>query len=202
VPTPIRQPPRASPDHKSAIPRRALTLAVAIGSIGLLVAGCGSSSAPGPGPSPATFTAAAFRYARCVRDNGLPLFPDPSMTDHNGQQIAYLPTPSSLIASPAFKRANAVCQRILTPALDTTENVAARAARERQLTAFAKCMRGRGVPAFPDPDSQAQLSRQAIINAGVDLHAPAVVAAAKQCLPAAGGAITAGQIERAVSGAS
>jgi hypothetical protein len=124
------------------------------------------------------------------------------MTDHNGQQVAYLPTPSSLIASPEFKRANAVCQRILTPTLDTTENLAAQAAREQQLTAFAKCMRGHGVSAFPDPNSQAQLSQQTIINAGVDLHAPAVLAAAKQCLPAAGGAITAEQIGRTVSGAS
>jgi hypothetical protein len=188
MPTHIRQPPTANPDCESALPRRALALTVVVGNLALTVAGCGGSSSAGPGSSPATFTVAAFKFARCMRDHGLPLFPDPAMTDHNGQPIAYLPTPNSVAASPGFKRANTVCQKILTPTLDPTQSAAVKEAREQHLTAF------------PDPNSQGQLSQQMIINARVDLHAPAAVAAAKECLPSAGGAITAGQVGRAVSG--
>jgi hypothetical protein len=122
------------------------------------------------------------------------------MTDHNGQQVAYMATPSSVVASPAFKAANKVCQKILTPVLDTTPNLAAQSAREQHLAAFAKCMRSHGVPGFPDPTNRGQLTQQMVTNAGVDLNAPAVFAAAKTCQPAADGAISAQQIESAVGG--
>jgi hypothetical protein len=167
----------------------------------LLAAGCGSASpASSNGGSPASFTTAAFKYSSCMRNHGLQSFPDPIMTDHSGQQVAYMATPSSVAASPAFKAANKVCQRILTPVLDTTPDPAAQATRERHLAAFAKCMRSHGVPGFPDPTNQGQLSQQMVTNAGVDLSAPAVFAAAKTCLPVAAGAISARQIESAVGG--
>jgi hypothetical protein len=168
-------------------------------SVGLLVAGCGAGGAPsGPGPSPATFTAAAFKYARCMRGDGVTGFPDPSMTDHDGQQVAYLATSNSLIASPAFKRANKLCQRILTPTLDTTQNLAAKTTRAQHIAAFARCMRSHGVSAFPDPNSQGELSLQMIQSAGVDLQAPDVVDAARACLASADGSITVPEIEHAV----
>lgn len=190
---------RQAPRSITRLPLRPVALTAAAVSLALLGAGCAAGgSPPGPGPSPATFTAAAFKYARCMRSNGLTGFPDPSMTDHNGEPVAYLATSSSLAASPAFKRANKLCQRILTPTLDTTQNLAAKA---QHVAAFARCMRSHGVSAFPDPDSQGQLSVQMITRAGVDLQAPAVLDAARACLPSAGGAITVQQIERAVDGA-
>ena len=180
---------------------RTVGVAAAGLTLAALVAGCGAGGVPsGPGPSAATFTAAAFKYARCMRGDGLAEFPDPAMTDHNGQQVAYLATPSSLAASPAFKRANKLCQKILAPTLDTTQNLAAEATRARHLAAFASCMRSHGVSTFPDPNSQGELSPQMIAVAGVDLQAPAVFAAAKLCLASADGAITVQEIERAVSG--
>ena len=181
--------------------RRATPLAAAIASVALLAAGCGSSSPASPNTaSPASFTTAAFKYASCMRDQGLSSFPDPSMTDYDGQQVAYLATPSSLVASPAFKAANKVCQKILTPVLDTTGNLAAQAAREQHLAAFARCMRNHGVPGFPDPTNQGQLTQQMIASAGVDLNSPAVFTAVKTCLPAADGEINAQQVESAVGG--
>ena len=181
--------------------RLAKLLAAAIASLALLAAGCGSSSPTSSNtPSPATFTTAAFKYASCMRKQGLPSFPDPSMTDHNGQQVAYLDTPDSLRASPAFKAADKVCENILTPVLDTAGSLATQAAREQHMVAFAKCMRGHGVPGFPDPTTRGQLTQQMITNAGVDLHAPGVFAAAKTCLPSADGAISAQQVESAATG--
>jgi hypothetical protein len=198
----ISQPPKANQAQGPPGGRRPLIGALAaIAGIALVVAGCGGgSSSTGPGPSPATFTAAAFKYASCMRDHGLPSFPDPSKTDHNGQQVAYLGTSDSVETSPAFKTADKVCQKILAPTLDTAQNRAAQAAREQQMVAFATCMRSQGVPGFPDPTTQDQLTQQMITSAGVDLHAPAVFAAAKTCLPSAGGAISAQQVESAVKG--
>jgi hypothetical protein len=184
---------------KMSLPLRAIGGGATAACLALLAAGCGGGGASsGPGPSPATFTAAAFKYARCMRGDGVTGFPDPSMTDHNGQQVAYLATSNSLAASPAFKRANKLCQRILTPTLDTTQSLAAKATRAQHIAAFARCMRSHGVSAFPDPNSQGELSPQMIAAAGVDLQAPAVFAAAKLCLASADGAITVQEIERAV----
>jgi hypothetical protein len=131
--------------------------------------------------------------------SGLSSFPDPSMTDHNGQNVGYFATPSSLVTSPTFKSANKACQGILLPDLDTTQAVAAQAARKQHMLAFAKCVRGHGVPRFPDPTTQGWLTQQIIASAGIDLQAPAVLAAAKACLPAADGAITPQQVQQAIN---
>jgi len=174
-------------------------MTAALASASLLAAGCGGVSSSNPGPSAASFTAAAFRYASCMRQHGLSNFPDPSMTDHNGQQVGYLAPSNSLVASPAFNSANNDCQRILLPDLDTTQAAAERAAREQHMLAFAKCIRRHGVPDFPDPTTQGQLTQQMIASTGTDLQAPAVLAAAKACLPAADGTITARQLQQATN---
>jgi hypothetical protein len=179
--------------------RRATRLTAALVSAALLAAGCGGTSSSNPGPSAASFTAAAFRYASCMRQHGLSSFADPSMTDHNGQNVGYFATPGSLVASPTFKRANKVCQGILLPDLDTNQAAAAGAAREQHMLAFAKCIRGHRVPRFPDPTTQGQLTQRMINRAGIDLQAPAVLAAARACLPAADGAITAQQVQQAIN---
>lgn len=183
-----------------ACARRLAMLTAALGGVAVLVGGCGGSNATAAAVSPATFTAAAFKYSNCMRNHGLSNFPDPSMTDHDGQQVAFLATPSSLTASPAFKSANRVCQAILSPDLVTTQNVETQATREQHLLAFARCMRSHGVPGFPDPTTQGQLTQAMLSSVGVDLKAPAVLGAAKTCLPTAGGVITAEEVQRAVTG--
>jgi hypothetical protein len=195
------QPYGASPNGRGFVRRRRMIPPAAIACAALLLAGCGgSSSGNGIGPSPATFTAAAFKYASCIRVHGLSSFADPVMTDHDGQQVGYLATPGAVLASPAFKTANAACQSILSPTLDTTQSSASKAERDKHMVAFSTCMRTHGVSGFPDPTGQGQLSEQAITAAGVDLHAPAVLAAAKTCLPSADGTISAQQVERASEG--
>ena len=200
LPTHVTAPPEAKETH-ATIPwsRGAILLTAALATASLLAAGCGRGSSSNPGPSAASFTAAAFRYASCIRHQGLPSFPDPSMTDHNGQQVGYFARPSSLVASLAFTSANNACQAILLPDLDTAQAAVARSAREQHMLAFAKCIRGHGVPTFPDPTTQGQLTDQMIASAGIDLQAPAVLTAAKACLPAADGTITAQQVQQAIN---
>jgi len=183
--------------------RRAKLLAAAILSLALLAAGCGASSPSNSNTgSPTSFTAAAFKYSSCMRDHGLSSFPDPAMTDHDGQQVAYLTATIPVDPSPAFKRAQKACQGILPPPINAspTQLAQQRQTREQHLLAFAKCVRKHGIPDFPDPTSQGQLTVKIINAAGIDLHAPTFLTAAKACLGTSGGAITAADVQHALTG--
>ena len=183
--------------------RRAKPMAAAIASLALLAAGCGSSSPGSPNAeSPASFTTAAFSYSSCMRNHGLPSFPDPTMTDHNGQQVAYLTATIPINPSPAFKSAQNACRRILPTPNNTspTQRAQQQNAREQHILAFARCLRSHGIPDFPDPTSQGQLTLEMVNAAGVDLHAPIVLTTAKACLGTTDGAITAADVQRALTG--
>jgi hypothetical protein len=67
------------------------------------------------------------------------------------------------------------------------------------LLAFARCLRSHGVPKFPDPDSRGQLPLETVQAAGVDLHAPAVLTAARACVGVTHGQITMAQVEQAIN---
>jgi hypothetical protein len=183
--------------------RRAKPLAAAIASIALLVAGCGSSSPASPNAaSAASFTAAAFKYSSCMRNHGLSSFPDPTMTDHNGQQVAYLTATIPINPSPAFKSAQNACRGILPRPINASAAQLAQQqqAREQHLLAFAQCLRSHGIPDFPDPTSQGQLTLEMVNAAGIDPHAPTVLTAAKSCLGTSDGAITTADVQRALTG--
>jgi hypothetical protein len=95
--------------------------------------------------SPKDAQAAALRFAKCMRANGLPNFEDPKVTG-GGLAIAL---PDGVSPEKADK-ANQKCKKYLPnggvpPKLDPQE-----LERQRQ---FAKCMRANGVPDFPDPQA-------------------------------------------------
>jgi hypothetical protein len=178
-------------------------MAATIASLALLAAGCGSSSPANPsGGSLASFTTAAFKYSSCMRNHGLPSFPDPTMTDHNGQQVAFLTATIPVDPSTTFKRAQNACRGILPTPNNTSPTQLAdqKNARERHILAFAKCLRSQGILDFPDPTSQGQLTLEMVKTAGVDLHAPAVLTAIKACLGTTDGTITAADVQRALTG--
>ena len=122
------------------------------------------------------------------------------MTDHDGQQVAYLTATIPAHPSPAFKSAQTACQRILPPPINVspTQLAQQRQAREQHLLTFAECLRNHGIPNFPDPTSQGQLTPATVNAAGVDLHAPTVLSAATICLGTTDGAITAADVQRAL----
>lgn len=118
----------------------------AICSLALLVAACGSTGAPSgtvtnagspapSGPSP------ALQFARCMRANGVPSFPDPG-SGPGPQNSEFDPQ------SPAFQTAQKACQKYLPN--DGQPPPMSEADRERAV-AFSKCMRTHGEPDFPDP---------------------------------------------------
>ena len=61
------------------------TLAVAVA---LVLAACGAGSSISPSVSSVkAFSQATYTFAACMRTHGLPSFPDPAMTDHDGEQV-------------------------------------------------------------------------------------------------------------------
>lgn len=175
---------------------RALTLA----SVALIAVGCGSSKPPaGTGQNgsggPA---AAAYRYASCMRSHGVTNFPDPRVSVSPGRVSVAVMAPQSAVALPHFKSAERVCQGILPGPGSSSRSD--QLAKKRALLAFARCMRARGMSEFPDPNPQGQITPGMLSAAGVNLHSPVLLRAALACVRVTHGAITAAQVESAVSG--
>jgi hypothetical protein len=188
----------------TASPRRRLRSTLAIAALMLLAVGCGSTQNSTAGASrshPGTGLAtAAFKYSRCMRDHGVPSFPDPQVSsDHNGQQTLRLVVPASEGRTPQFKSADTACRGILPAPRNGGPTGHSEQARLADDLSFARCMRNHGVENFPDPTAQGQLTLEMVSGAGVDLHAPSVRSAALACVPASHGALTKAAVERALA---
>jgi hypothetical protein len=172
--------------HKPAVGRAGL-LAVALACGALVLAACGGgSSVPpvaGSGPSSKTASSSAgsganpLAYAACMRSHGLPDFPDP---DSQGG----FAMPSDIdINSPQYLAAANACKAYAGPGLNLTP------ARKEQIEAsaleFAQCMRGHGVPNYPDPVIKfingGVSQGEGVGKSGVDPNSPRFIAAQKTC---------------------
>jgi hypothetical protein len=117
------------------------------------VASAAGSAGNTPTSAPANTTSLLHNAAQCIRDHGVPNFPDPVLDAHGRIQIddnllKNLPAAVQQSAENACKsQINAAEQaaQVQQPAV-TPQELA-------QLTTFAKCMRAHGFPNFPDPDS-------------------------------------------------
>jgi hypothetical protein len=147
-----------------------LPSAVTFLSVALALASCGSSSSPtvahlsstrastpgssgsGSSPeSPASLQQAAVAYAKCMRANGVPDFPDPKLSGGFLFNTRARIDPSS----PAFKTAQAKCHKLM-PAGGPPGPGATTHPSPGTLARFlriARCMRQHGVEDFPDPRS-------------------------------------------------
>ncbi len=140
-----------------AWPRRAGILAapIAIAGLALLMAGCssgGPSSAGSGGSSDAGGSAKSqigIDYARCMRSHGVPKYPDPNS---NNELASGLPkvSPQQLgVSSAQYQAAQNDCAHLLPNGGQMTQ-----AKSQKDLNAmlrYARCMRSRGVPNWPDP---------------------------------------------------
>lgn len=104
-------------------------------------------NAPSPSPTPGT-EEVALAFTKCMRDNGVPEFPDPEF-DAEGQVILR-PLPET-IDRQALQQAFNACRPMLRDVVnafgpeDTAEF-------QDAMLSFARCMRKQGVTGFPDPD--------------------------------------------------
>ena len=109
-----------------------------------------AACAQGAGTKPAAGdpVEAGRRYAQCMRNNGVPDFPDPG-PDGRFRGIGH-----EKEDNPTFKAAMETC-RALAPGGDHRDTKDP--AYIEQMRRFSQCMRDNGLPDFPDPDADGQL---------------------------------------------
>jgi hypothetical protein len=147
------------------------------GSSGSHVARLGSTTTQSKSSPPATSTPqeGAVAFAGCVRSHGVPNWPDPNSSGVFDKSKL---TPQQLGASSArVQAAQAACQHLLP------SGSAPNAAQVEQVRAlsleFAQCVRSRGVPNFPDPDSDGRIPDPATV--GINQGSPKFEAANQAC---------------------
>ncbi len=183
--------------------RRRAAAGASIAGLAVIAAGCGSN-----GPSTTTGQSAqgsqqngvsqAYAFSRCMRRHGLQNFPDPKVSVGQGHASVGIAVNPSETSSPKFNSAQKACQGIL-PA-PNSQGSHYDGPTKQVLLAFARCMRSKGIQAFPDPDAQGQLRLPAVTAAGVDIHSRQFLDAATSCVGVTQGQITAAQIRAGVNG--
>jgi hypothetical protein len=147
----------------------------------VVLAACGSGAGSSSAATGASDDAAGLSFATCMRAHGVPHFPDPGgpRTSDAGISIlgAHLP-PTTNVRAPAFRAALSLCMRRLDavhppPPLST--------AKKAQALRFARCMRSRGVPGFPDPVFRSDGRIGVAPGKGVDPTSPAFEHAQAAC---------------------
>jgi hypothetical protein len=103
--------------------------------------------AASPSPTPNT-EEVALAFTRCMRDNGVPEFPDPEF-DAEGQVILR-PLPET-IDQQALQQAFTACRPMLREVVNAFGPEDTAEFQDAMLD-FARCMRKQGVTGFPDPD--------------------------------------------------
>jgi hypothetical protein len=173
----------------------------------LLIAACGGSKKPpaaSSGQSPSSHGspgAAAYRFSTCMRTHGVTNFQDPKVSVNGNQVKVAIHVDPSITGSPSFKSAQKACGHLLPGGGPTNVGASPAQMRDRsaELLAFAKCMRQRGFPTFPDPTSQGQLTPAMLTKAGIDLQQPAIKPAAYACLPLTHGLLTRADVNQAIA---
>jgi hypothetical protein len=147
-----------------------------VAQIGTTTTGRGGSSASG-----GSGTGDPAAYAACMRENGVPDFPDP---DSNGRfrlvggKDASGRTFGLDTNSAQFKRAQRACRRLQPSGKPDPQE---QASERQQALSYARCMRSHGVPTFPDPKFQANGGTVLPIGKDVNPNSPQVKAASRAC---------------------
>jgi hypothetical protein len=117
---------------------------------------------------------AALAYSQCIRENGVPEFPDP---DSEGRIL--LRRRGSIDPDSAVWREAIDACRHLAPAGWGEANVSP--GDEEVMLEFARCMRENGVPDYPDPDPNSGNRIMFGPESGIDPNDPKVQAALESC---------------------
>ena len=158
-------------DERRCRPRRAGALAAAVAGVALLSAACGGGSSA---VTASQRSAKDLAYAQCMRSHGEPAWPDPTS---QGNFI----TSGIDLASSQYQSANNACKSLLPSGFGQLSA----AQRQRAIAIdlkLAKCMRGHGIPNFPDPTQNGSgVSITFPPGTGIDPNSPQVRAAQKAC---------------------
>jgi hypothetical protein len=135
---------------------RAGALAAAVSGVTVLAAACGGSSAAANTFAPGATHAQSVAFAKCMRANGVPGFPDP-----DGQGIFNTAQVQALTSGPQGDAALHQCRSVLPNAgtgLTVTQIQAIQQQNLHNAVKAAICMRAHGITNFPDPAATMQAS--------------------------------------------
>jgi len=110
-------------------------------------------------------------YARCIRANGYPEFPDPAPDGR--VQLKLDPKNGA-----KFEAAQRACRDKLPPGMAAMDQPVT-PERLQALLGFAGCVRGKGVKGFPDPTSRGAFD---LGPGSPDLNTPQVQQAVQACM--------------------
>jgi hypothetical protein len=170
--TPItRRPLRARP----GLARTAAAITATLG-LALLVSACGGS----PGSHVAQLsstTSQMLAFSRCMRSHGVPNFPDPGSSGLLPKnQLAQLAA-----SNPQFPAAHRACEHLLPNGGQPTQVQVQQAWNE--MRNFARCMRSRGLPNWPDPTPTSQQDQRPFFHLpdSIDPNAQQITTKISRC---------------------
>jgi hypothetical protein len=130
-----------------------------------------------------------------MRKHGVAGYPDPQVTTNpDGSVATAIAGPANASEAPAFRTAQKACSGILL-----AQSNGQGGPSRQEFLAFAHCLHTHGVPDFPDPDTQGEITGQMVDASGVDLKAPSFTTAADACVGVTHGAITRAAVARLVN---
>jgi len=169
-------------------PRHAVAPAISAAAVAAAVAVLATACGGGTSSAASTPTyAQELALAQCMRGHGVPNFPDPSASggysltsngslEGNGAAVS--------IDSSQVQAAYGDCRHLLPggPSISQLEQDVQQAQQRQEqllpaLLKYAQCVRGHGVPDFPDPGQGTQSAK----GAGVNPDSPQVQAALSAC---------------------
>jgi hypothetical protein len=189
---------------------KAIRLTVGIAALALLGAGCGggakaptvahlgsgtssSSSASGAGGSHSGSSSAgssqsgsaspdsqAVAYSACMREHGVPNFPDPNVTTNGNEvKVAVRVTPG-ITGNPKFNSAQKACSKLIPgggPGPGSNHPISLK--EQAEYLKAAACIRTHGIPSFPDPTFSG--GGVHVSHKGLDLKSPQALKAEEAC---------------------
>jgi hypothetical protein len=164
--------------------RKVLTLLAAVATAGLAAA-CGASTpsaGPATGGSASSKTADMVAFAECMRSHAVPDFPDIGPGSHGGMRIqndnGVISVNGVRLDGPAFQSAMQTCHSKL-PGGGQPQPLSQ--SGRRAILKWAQCMRGHGVPNFPDPTIIGGAVRIQLGATGLNPQSPAFKSAQQAC---------------------
>jgi hypothetical protein len=155
---------------------RVAALVAALAAAALVTAACGgSASTAGSSGAGQARLAQALAFSHCMRSHGAPKYPDPNSSG------VFMVNPSNSARFDAPQSARTACVHLL-PRKGKPLTPAQQEQQQRQVLAFAACMRRQGFPRFPDDEGGSDgIHIGHLLSLGIDVNSPQFSAALKTC---------------------
>jgi hypothetical protein len=142
-----------------------------------------SSTAAGSGGgsgSSASPESQAVAYSACVREHGVPNFPDPRVSTNGHEVKVAIGVTPAITGNPHFKSAQQACGKLLPgggPGEGSNHQITP--SEQAQYLKAAACIRSHGLPTFPDPTFSG--GGVHISHQGLNESSPVFKAAVRAC---------------------